>query len=674
MSLKKRNERKIRSIQKREIHRPTYNMEFPKDENGFIYVRQSSIAQLQKNLHSFEMQTEKFLQYFRSRGCTGHIEIIADDEGMSGTKDIHEMPGLTRVMRLIEGKELLHGKKVGWGAAVHVNRFTRDKWLVKPGTIMRACYENDVWLATLRMDFNFQDEYCQRVFMIEAEESARHLEWMKLVMGGGKAAASDKGYYDGRWIVPGYIVDRSDEQRKKYIIYEPHAEVVRWLFQRYLELDGNLWGLFREVEKMPFLFPKFEEWVDAKSVSRFVGNRKKQTLLIQEGPYAGNYKISSDGIRSILCNPVYIGWWLPINGGVVENNHEAIVEEALFTYAHKRLSTYDLNGERQKPARVTRNGEAKGLLKKVLRDDNDKPMYAIYDVRHNKQPFRYKSFERNSLLLTFRYSVCVEQLDSIFLEKFFERITMLEKLDDWKDKLDERQAAREAKQEYSKSLVQKQINNARRQRKEILDLLKDPDIPKTKQMKIDYAEQIAGLEEKIAQWESDLESTEGEEEDEEVTLYEIHSLLPDIASQWNKLPFDVRLRFVGALVQKVVLSQVAPSWLKVEIYWKEVIGNFVDTGHFQRDASNRTIWSQEEIDILRQMFPMADAAEILEALPDRSWKGITYRAQRLGIKRERGARPNSIHVTRTDYRTLEDKKYEEENGLSSSVKNVQWFS
>ncbi len=258
MIREKSKARKIRSIVKPAKQKLIYGMsEFPLDEPGVLYARQSSFKQLQNNIHSFEMQTDKFLEHFRNRGCTGDIEIITDDEGMSGTMDIHEMPGLTRLMRLIEGKELINGKRVKWIAAVHVNRFTRDKWLVKPGTIMRACYENDVWISTLRMDFNFQDEYCQRVFMIEAEESARHLEWMKLVLGGGRITASSNGYYDGRWIVPGYIVDRSDEKRKKYIIYEPHAKIVKWLFRRFLELDGNFPQLCREVAKEPFLFNYF---------------------------------------------------------------------------------------------------------------------------------------------------------------------------------------------------------------------------------------------------------------------------------------------------------------------------------------------------------------------------------------------------------------------------------
>jgi Recombinase len=404
MRKRKNNGRKIRSIQKRENNNLIRSyMEFPKDENGVLYVRQSSIAQMQNNIHSFEMQTDKFVEHFRNRGCTGHIEIVADDEGLSGTMDIHEMPGLTYVMELIEGKKLLKGKQIRWVGAIDVKRLTRDKWLVKPGTLMRACYENDVWISTLRMDFNFQDDYCQRVFMLEAEEAARHLDWMKLVMG-GKAIASDNGYYDGRWLAPGYIVDRSDEKRKKYVIYEPHAKVVRWLFRRFLELDGNIWELCREVERMPFLFPKFEDWVDPKSVNKFAATGRKKSSLIKEGPYAGNYRFTVSGIRYILCNPVYIGWWLPINGGVVENNHEAIVDEVLFTYAHKRLSSYNLNGERQKPERVTRSGEAKAILKKVLRDDKNQPMYT---TTSGKKSWHYDSHEHSGLSITHRYSLSV---------------------------------------------------------------------------------------------------------------------------------------------------------------------------------------------------------------------------------------------------------------------------
>src|SRR6266567_4702884 len=108
----------VRSIKKRENTSWSVSMfDFPKDKDGVIYVRQSSVAQVLKNIHSFEMQTDKFLEHFRNMGCTGNIEIVADDEAMSGTLAIHQLPGLSRAMDMIE-KET-----VGWIAAVHVNRF-----------------------------------------------------------------------------------------------------------------------------------------------------------------------------------------------------------------------------------------------------------------------------------------------------------------------------------------------------------------------------------------------------------------------------------------------------------------------------------------------------------------------------------------------------------------------
>jgi Recombinase len=654
--VKEKEHKNYRSIQrKKKPNQHPANNEFPKDENGVIYVRQSKIVQMQKNIHSFEMQTGKFLEYFRNKGCTGYIEIVADDEGMSGTKDIHEMPGLTRVMRLIDGRELLRGKKIGWAAAVHVNRFTRDKWLVKPGTIMKACYDNDVWIATLRMDFNFKDEYCQRVFMIEAEESARHLEWMKLVLGGGLRAASDRGYYDSRFLSPGYIVDRSDPLKKKYIVYRPHAEVVYWLFKRYFELDGNFPALRREVDSMPYLFPKFESWVDSKNIGKFLVKE------IEDGPHQGNYKPSERGLRSILTNPVYIGWWIPIEGGVIENNHEPIVDEWLFTYAHKRLSTHDLNGERQKPALV-RNGDTEALLKKVTVGENGHRVYAKTDRKCGY----YVACTYGTLSQEYEVSVSVKWLDEVFLEKFLERVVSIDpaKFSDWEDAIEQKQATREER----KKLIRRQVNDARRQRRETMDILDDPEVPKTKQMKIDYANKVAGLEAKIAEWEQQLEAP-NDEDDEEV-IYEISTLIPRIGDVWPRLPFDKKLRFVGALVNRASLRSVAPNWLELRIEWK-MEGWETDIAYIQALKGTGKKWTKEEEKLLGELYLLGEAEELLEAFPDRSWQGIYNHANKLGMHRiSSGRGPGG---TRLDNRiALNDAKFMEEHAIASD-KKVHWL-
>src|SRR5690348_10112275 len=126
--------------QKTDQHLLALNREFPLDEDGVVYVRQSSLSQVRNNIHSFEMQTEQFVQHFRDMGCTGKIEVIADDEAKSGTLAIHARPGMMRMIKLIESGQ------IGWIAAVAVNRFTRDKWLITPGVLMKTCYDHHVWI------------------------------------------------------------------------------------------------------------------------------------------------------------------------------------------------------------------------------------------------------------------------------------------------------------------------------------------------------------------------------------------------------------------------------------------------------------------------------------------------------------------------------------------------
>jgi len=644
----------IRSIKKKETANQNpwtiSYLDFPKDKDGIIYVRQSSIAQVKINVHSYEMQTEKFVEHFRNMGCTGKIEIVADDEAMSGTLDIHDRPGMTRMVQMIE-KEA-----VGWVGAVHVNRFTRDPWLITPAVLMKICHDHHVWMATLRMNFNFDDDYCQRVFMLEAEESARHLKWMKLVLGGGKNTASNNGYYDGRFLSPGYIVDRSDPLRKKYIIYRPHAEIVAWLFQRFFELDGNFPALRREVEEMPYLFPEFEPWVDHKNIGKFLVRR------IKDGPYKGNYKPSEKGLRSILTNPVYIGWWLPLDGGCIENNHEPIIDDELFTYAHKRLSTHDLNGERQKPA-VTKNGSLEAILKKVIKDSRGHAVYAKAD----KQGY-YVVCTYGSLSQHYEVSVRVKKIDEVFLEKFLERVQSIdpERFSDWEDVREQMQRDKESREEN----IRKQLVKAQERRQAVLDVLTNPDMPKTKQMLIDLSTQCAGLEEKIAKLEKDLTPPPVEEEEEdEAILYEISTLIPRITELWPRLPFLKRMRFIGALVRKVVLRSVVPSWLEIQIEWK-MEGWGTDIAYIKESRGTGSKWTAEEEQALRDLYPSSDVETIRRVLPNRSWMGIINHAKKLNIARvsyyrsERGTRVE-------DKMALADEEFMKEHGIARD-KKVHW--
>ena len=642
-----------RSIVKKANPRQTpflYNQfEFPKDRDGALYVRQSSIVQVQTNIHSFEMQTEQFVKHFRDMGVTGTIDIITDDEGMSGTLDMHERPGMSRMMKLIEKES------IGWVGVVHVNRLFRDQWMINPDIFMKECYTHNVVVATLRMTFHFNDPYSQRVFRIEAEESARHLEWMKLILGGGRSTASDKGYYDGRYIVPGYIVDRSDPYRKRYIAYEPHARVVRWLYRRFLELDANFRALCHEVEAMPSVFPKFEAWVDPKTISRFSLNRPENITA------DGDYRLFRHSLENILTNPVYLGWWIPMYGGMIENNHEPIVEEGLFMYAHKRVSYFDLEGNRQKPARVTRNGEVEALLKKVISSPDGTPIYAS---RPNGGLYRCVS-QQGLILPQQKFVIAIRTIDAVFLEKFFEHLSLWQGCEDWEDTIEQQMEERLRRE----TLIRKQIKDAGNKMDRILDTINTEGCPKS--MKTELFNQYEGLEKKKAELEADLRQDQALHESNEKILYEIGTLLSTILSEWENLPFHQRLRFVNALVDKVFVSHVAPSWLKMEIQWKRLDWG-VDVCHMRRKCSG-DLWSPEEEELLKTMYATEDASDILHAFPERNWRALKAKGLGLGLRRLR-REANSIPVNKPELLdlSLRDMEYAAEHGLALLTKKAQW--
>jgi DNA invertase Pin-like site-specific DNA recombinase len=660
--MKEEGDRCMRSIQlKMSQERNTFNDAFPRERDGIIYVRQSSLAQMRNNIHSYELQTDQFVEHLRkTMGCTGHIEIITDDEALSGTLEIQARPGMVRLMKLVETE------MVGWIATVAVNRLTRDKWLVTPSLLMKTCYEHHVWITTLSMHFNFQDPYCQRVFMLEAEEAARHLEWMRLMLGGALRAASSKGYYDGRWVVPGYIVDRTDPLRKKYVVYPPHAEKVRWLFLRFLQLDGDFPALCREVQQMPYLFPKFESWVDTRKMKFSLHRPKKGARPSRTGE--GHYKPTKKGLLSILTNPVYIGWWLPIDGGVIEGNHEAIVEEVLFLYAHQRLSTYTLDGERQKPVRVIRHGKVEALLKKVIKAESGQSIYPSPD-----KGGQYRCCRSDGYISSYCFTLPLSLVDTIFLETFFDHLlqgTWHPDYEDWRQAL-QRQKASKHQQKQS---VVRYINEAQRQRQETMDILDDPDIPKTKQMKIEYGRKIVALEAQIAQWKMSVEASEGKGGEEQERFRSIEEIISEIITSWDQLPFEKRMRFVNALVQHVQICRLSPGWFQMEIQWKRP--DWENTNCLFHRTANREAWTPEEDALLTARYANETAETLMKALPDKTWSAIEHRASLLHVKKVQPALCQALgFASNKQMRHLcwLDIQFAEERGISSTVRSVLYF-
>jgi hypothetical protein len=176
-------------------------------------------------------------------------------------------------------------------------------------------------------------------------------------MNGNQQAKALQGLFDGRMLAMGYVIQGKRKQQA-LLVYEPWARVVRWLFERFRELN-SFGALCREVESMPYLFPD----PTADDLMRF-------TFKIRMRRVPGGFKPSGvDAIRYILTNPVYIGAWVYDGAIVKEDNHPAIIDRELFMWAYQKLTGRDLQGQylNGTPPRRLRDAGAQAVLKYILR-------------------------------------------------------------------------------------------------------------------------------------------------------------------------------------------------------------------------------------------------------------------------------------------------------------------
>jgi len=185
--------------------------------------------------------------------------------------------------------------------------------------------------------------------------------------------------------------------------------------------------------------------------------------------------------------------------------------------------------------------------------------------------------------------------------------------------------------------------------------------------------QYRGLESKKAELVHELENKTEEEEEDDVILYEIRTLIPRIVALWDCLPFEKRLRFVSALVQEVILNRASPCFLTMEIHWKMQDWE-TDIAYIRRGWSG-SAWTPDDDMLLRAIFPIEDAGAILQAFPTRGWGAIKQRAAVLHLHRLRNG-VNSIPVNNRYFLDLswQDLAYAQEHNLALTTKNAQWWN
>ena len=380
-----------------------------------IYGRQSTKNQVENNRESYEAQTKDLLKRALDMGWKEgniivYVENIRNDGAVrsaSGRLRIDQREGLSALVERIEQGEI---KAV---MVYQEDRLFRDETGIQYNVFIDICKRNSVLVITPLYIYDFNnDRYAIRLFRDKMQQAADFFTDYSKRLCDLRQRVSERGGYDGRGIAVGYTVDRNRNSPtfKKYLIYEPHAEVVRWLFRRYRELCGNLHALCRELNQLTFVFPPFQQGIE---LTRYQLSRSP----------SGGYLLSRSGLKFLLTNVVYIGWWMFQESVVQKDNHPAIVDEDDFWYAFHRLSPILPDGAENthyspQVRKGLKEGHTPALLTGVI-EAEDGSLYP--NNQHDQGPcYTIVDMKTQSPHTVYLYSVRARFLDRIFVERMLD--------------------------------------------------------------------------------------------------------------------------------------------------------------------------------------------------------------------------------------------------------------
>ncbi|HEU5376689.1 MAG TPA: recombinase family protein [Ktedonobacteraceae bacterium] len=620
-----------------------------------IYARQSTKGQVANHSESTEMQTVDLIALAKRLGWENDEEIILFIENIhkdgkvrnaSGRLRIDQREGLKTLVDRIEADEI---KAV---IVAYEDRLFRDETQIQVNVFIDVCKRHNTFVITPYRRYDFHDPLDCQMFRMRCEQAAAFLHDYVERLHDCRDKVSLRGEYDGRAISIGFIVDRrkkiSKEGQeidnpgyKKFIPYEPHAKVVKWIFRRYRELGGNLSALCKEVKLMPVVFPPFGEEVDPRDI------RKCGSLAVE-----GGYRPTRVGLIGILTNVVYIGYWVFENVVISKNNHAAIVDEEDFWYAFNRLSDYTPDGEenhRQKQSRQAREVSPSNtalLLERITSD-----IGPVYIVGTNRGVHYYAASEKDARYgLKYQTACPIPDIDSLAVEKLLEHLETETGLEDYR----RHAAAAQEKVEQAMKLLEAQLRETDQQiagYKASLALAPDELDEETRREFAKKLKVLRGVREEI---EKKRHQTQQEEGLSGLLAYD--ELIQEMRKYWPQLPFADKKRLVQAFLIRAVMRECAPHWLYIEFEWRTPSWG-IDNALMWRASGSSPNWTDEESAILREHFPKSDRLTLQELLPNRTYRAIYYqsvRALELQPRKIPNNTPFGREISLCDYQFMQE--------------------
>ena len=291
-----------------------------------VYTRKSVADGLDQAFNSLDAQRDSVEAYIQSQRANGWVALPEryDDGGFTGANT--DRPAFQRLLADIEAG------KVDAVAVYRMDRLTRSlldftqliEGFNRKGISFVSVTESfDTTTPMGRMTMNLLATFAQ----FERESIAQRTR-DKIV------ASRRRGMWTGGRPVLGY-----DVVEKKLVVNEAEAVQVRDIFRLYLD-DQSLTSLCEELRARGWAG---KSWTNAKGT------------YVRGGPF------TRSALHSLLTNPLYVGR-IRAAGEVCEGEHEAIVDEDLWSAVQDRLGQNAGSGAARSTLRNNAGAILKGLL------------------------------------------------------------------------------------------------------------------------------------------------------------------------------------------------------------------------------------------------------------------------------------------------------------------------
>ena len=247
-------------------------------------------------------------------------------EVVSG-ETLKERPEINKILRLIESPKY---KAI---LIVEPQRLTRGD-LEDIGRIMKLLKLTNTIVITPERIYDLRDEYDWDAFERELKRGNDYLKYTKKILNRGRLQSVSQGNYLGS--IPPYGFDKTfvmDGKRKcpTLKIKEDEAEIVRMIFDMYVNKDMGTTKICNYLDEMKIKPPKGERWSppamkDLLDNIHYIGkvrwNFRKTVTIVEES-------------EIIKTRPnAKVGEYL-----IYEGRHEGIISEELFNAAKEKRGT-----------------------------------------------------------------------------------------------------------------------------------------------------------------------------------------------------------------------------------------------------------------------------------------------------------------------------------------------